>query len=194
MNLAHTLVCGIRIWFNRGVYCMIKKMAYKKQAQSGFTLIELLIALVILAIGLLAAAAMQGTAINSNAFAYRHAEITAVGQMVMDDLLSQFLQATSPPSLFYQQFNPNPLNPAQQIFVYQYNRFPPYNWESNPVATTNYVVPGVGTFQATYTVTTNTPARNISRVQVQIFMLDAAGNAQRVPFNLINYRKMPPST
>ncbi len=171
---------------------MVIKMKCQKQAQSGFTLVELLIALVILTIGLLAAAAMQSTAINSNAFANRHTKITGVAQMVMDDLLSQYLKATTPPSLFYQQFNPNPLNPVQQTFIYQYNRFPPYNQESNNVPTTDYVVSGVGTFQADYTVTTNTPVRNISRIQVQVFRVVSAGVRQEVPFNLINYRKIPP--
>ncbi len=57
--------------------------------QSGFTLIELLIAIVILAIGLSAAAAMQAVALNSNSVANRISVNSFLAQQVAEEISSR---------------------------------------------------------------------------------------------------------
>jgi len=174
---------------------MAMKMHAIKRDQKGFTLMELMIALTILVIGLLAAASMQAVAVNNNAFAMRHSKITEISQMVLDDLLSQYLTPNPSPfgNAYYQQLNPNPTNvTAQAIAPVLYNQFPPFNKVTNNVPITTYIVPNLGQFQATYSVTTNTPARNISRITVQLFIWNQANAAfQPVPFSLTGYRSIP---
>lgn len=57
--------------------------------EKGFSLVELLVAITILAIGLLAVAGMQTTAINSNAWANRLSTATSLAQEVMEDILAK---------------------------------------------------------------------------------------------------------
>ncbi len=56
--------------------------------RNGFTLLELLVAISIIAIGLLAAASMQGVAANANTVANRVSVGSSLAQQVAEDLLS----------------------------------------------------------------------------------------------------------
>jgi type IV pilus assembly protein PilV len=56
--------------------------------QDGFTLLELLVAISIIAVGLLAAASMQGVAINSDSVANRVSVGSSLAQQVAEDLIS----------------------------------------------------------------------------------------------------------
>ena len=60
----------------------------KVKQQDGFTLIEVLIALTIFAVGLLAIAAMQTSAIRMNSTGGRLTELTALGIDRMENLMS----------------------------------------------------------------------------------------------------------
>lgn len=59
------------------------------KSEKGFSIVELLIAVFLLTVGLLAAAGMQTTAINSNGWANRFTVATSLAQEVMDDLMAQ---------------------------------------------------------------------------------------------------------
>jgi hypothetical protein len=144
-----------------------------------------LIAVAILAIGLMAAASMQGTALNSDSYAYRNTVVTTIAQQVMDDLLSAPIIYTQPPSGWYGFYT----TPAVDVL---YNRFPPYSGPASaPVP--QYVVPNVGTFSARYTVQPNTPTVNISQVTVQILMTTPTGT-RALPFTLVGHREIPSTT
>jgi type IV pilus assembly protein PilV len=56
--------------------------------QNGFTLLELLVAITIIAVGLLAAASMQGVAINANSIANKVSVGSSLAQQTAEDLIS----------------------------------------------------------------------------------------------------------
>jgi prepilin-type N-terminal cleavage/methylation domain-containing protein len=144
--------------------------------EQGFTLLELLIAIVILAIGLLAAASMQGTSLQADAVANRGTNVTTVAQQIMDDLMSVDIQIGN---VWFATFT--------TAGVYNYDRFPPYNGPTHaPV--TNYLIPGVGTFSATYRIIPNVPTANISQVIVQINV-----NGTAAPISFVGYRAISTS-
>jgi len=60
----------------------------KLKKQDGFTLIEVLIALAIFAVGLLAIAAMQTSAIRMNSTGYRLTELSTLGIEKFEELMS----------------------------------------------------------------------------------------------------------
>jgi prepilin-type N-terminal cleavage/methylation domain-containing protein len=106
--------------------------------QKGFTLIELLIAIMILAVGLSAAAAMQAVALNSNAVANRVSVASFLAQQAAEEISSRNI---SDPIL-----NTDVSNAA----------YPFIDWSTGvPVQTTVLTMPGAGTFSATYTIRTN---------------------------------------
>ena len=63
----------------------IKSKPPKKSMESGFTLIEVLMSMVILAVGLLAMASMQITAIQTNAYAIHVSEATHLVEDILDE-------------------------------------------------------------------------------------------------------------
>ncbi len=67
---------------------MLNTLRCSNKEQGGFTLLELLIALTILAIGLLALAAMQGVAINSNSVANKQTVHSMLAQQAVEDIAS----------------------------------------------------------------------------------------------------------
>ncbi len=162
---------------------MMMKMAIKQKNDKGFSLVELLIAISLLAIGLLAAASMQTTAINKNSYADINTTATMVAQQVMDDLMSVELQPNSTvpnTQYWYTLFNQGAANQP-------YNRFPPINALGTvPTGTTNLQVNGMGTFTANYTLTPNTPTQYVSQVQVWVFL-----NNNRIPLTFTGYRSLP---
>jgi len=116
------------------------------KCQKGFTLIELMIALTIFAIGLLSIAGMQITAIKANSSSNTLSVAGAVAQRVSEEILSN--DATDP---FFQ-------SPAADAV-----------WDLDPdTAATTLDVAGGGTYSATYTLTTNDPVANISRIVVVV--------------------------
>ena len=148
--------------------------------QSGFSLIELMIALSLLTIGLLAAVSMQGIAINGNAIANTNTAATAIGQQVMDNLLSVPI-TLSPKNGWYTRFT----TAGTDI---PYDWFPPRDGETNTTPTTSYFVPGIGNFSATYDVYIfpDTPSENVARIDVFVWL---AGT--KLPLKFTNYRKIP---
>jgi len=116
------------------------------KCQKGFTLIELMIALTIFAIGLLSVAGMQITAIKANASSNTLSVAGAVAQRVTEEILSN--DSTDP---FFQ--SPQ----ADAVF------------DLDPdTAATTLDVAGAGTYSATYTLTTNVPVDNVSRIVVVV--------------------------
>ena len=63
----------------------IKAKKWKNDIKSGFTLIEVLMSMVILAVGLLAMATMQITAIQANAYAIHLSEATNLVEDILDE-------------------------------------------------------------------------------------------------------------
>lgn len=59
------------------------------ESESGFTLLEMMIAVTILAVGLIATVAMQGTSLNADAFAQRTTVATNVARGAMEELMSR---------------------------------------------------------------------------------------------------------
>ena len=153
-----------------------------RHGQRGFSLLELMIAVFVLAVGLIAAASMQGTAMKSDSYAYRNTTITTIAQQVMDDYLSVPIIYSQPPSGWYLFF-------TTACVSQPYTRFPPYSGPASaPV--NQYVVPGLGMFTATYTIQPNTPTTNISRIIVQVQMT-TPGGAVSAPFTLVGHREIP---
>ena len=116
----------------------------RKTNQHGFTLLEVLVSLAILAVGLLAAASMQGLAMNSNHVANRISVADMLGQLVLEDLHSRKITdpilttATPAAGALYQ------LTPAAPLAV-------------PPVAASNLrTIAGAGVFRAQYFITPNT--------------------------------------
>lgn len=104
--------------------------------EKGFSLVELLVAITILAIGLLAVAGMQSSAINYNSWANRLSTATSLAQEAMEDILAKdagdliFSASTIPPA-------------------------PPYDLNGPNTAGNDIIISGAGTFSATRTITIN---------------------------------------
>jgi prepilin-type N-terminal cleavage/methylation domain-containing protein len=131
---------------------MFNNRLYKNGSMSGFSLLELLIAIAILAIGLLAAATMQGVAMNANSYANRISVGTMVGQQVAEDLCS--LKITDPL-----------LHTA--VANATYNRlFDPATMASTAGAV---LMPGTGTFSAQFDVAPDTPRTGTTQITVRVF-------------------------
>ena len=153
-----------------------------RRDEQGFTLLELMIAISILTVGLMAAASLQGTALRSDAYAYRNTTATSVAQQIMDDFLSRPIVYTQPPSGGYAFFTTAANN---QI----YDRFPPYD-RTGHAPVRQYVVAGAGTYTATYSILPNTPTTNITQITVRIQMTTASGVVQP-PFTFVGHREIP---
>jgi type IV pilus assembly protein PilV len=124
----------------------------------GFSLLELLVALSILAVGLLAAASMQGVAVNGNSVANRVSVASALAQQVAEDLLSTSVTGT--------------------ILT---TTGGPFNYMLDPAHGTNDInIRGSGTFRARYTILTpavvsGETVTGTTRVQVQVFYVTPNG-------------------
>ena len=115
--------------------------------EKGFSLVELLIAITILAIGLLAVAGMQSTAINSNAWANRLSTATSLAQEVMEDLLAK---------------------DAGDVIFSATTAATAYDLNIPDTTTMNINISGAGTFSATRTITINTPVTGTVRIDVSV--------------------------
>lgn len=117
---------------------MVADTQYIKNKQSGFTLIELLVAIVILAIGLSAAATMQAVALDSNAIANRVSVSSFLAQQVAEELSSRNIA--------------DPLFKTNSSGTYQF-----VDWSTGAQQLVNSLtIPGAGTFTASYTIQANT--------------------------------------
>ena len=114
--------------------------------QQGFTLAELLVALTIFAIGLLAVAGMQVTAIRTNSRSNTMTVATSMAQRVMEDILSR-----------------DPINP----FFVTPGSDETYDLDRDSAATT-VSVEGAGSYSATYSVTPDTPVANVTQITVTV--------------------------
>jgi type IV pilus modification protein PilV len=101
----------------------------------GFTLLETLVALVIITIGLLAVATMQGVAINATSIANKNSVASSLAQHVAEDLLSTSITGTIlTTSVANQPYMLDRVNNTPQINIR-----------------------GSGTYTAQYTTTTSPP-------------------------------------
>lgn len=117
------------------------------KSERGFSLVELLIAITILAIGLLAVAGMQSTAINSNAWANRLSTATSLAQEVMEDLLAK---------------------DATDVIFSATTGATAYDLNVPDATTMNITISGAGTFSATRAITINTPVTGTVRIDVSV--------------------------
>lgn len=120
--------------------------------QKGFTLLELLVAVSLMAIGLLAVVSMQAVAINSNSIANRSAVATAFGQGVMDEILARPITDAL-------------LNTSTGGFVL----YVAPTYLSSDVTVTN-----AGIYRARVWTRTNTPTKNVTRIDVIVNRQDTA--------------------
>ncbi len=118
---------------------MVADTQHIKNKQSGFTLIELLVAIVILAIGLSAAATMQAVALDSNSIANRVSVSSFLAQQVAEEISSRNIAdpifKTNSQGLPY-QFVDWSTGAEQQVY--------------------SLTIPGAGTFTASYSIQANT--------------------------------------
>lgn len=122
------------------------------KSEAGFSLIEILVALTIFAVGLLATAGMQITALQSNASAHKMTTINAAASGIMEEILTW---SPSDPRLVDVAGNP-------------------HAWDFDPTATVNntLTVSGGGNFTANYVVAANTPLSGVSTITLEV---NAAG-------------------
>jgi type IV pilus assembly protein PilV len=115
--------------------------------QRGFSLIELLISITLLAIGMLALASMQTTAINANGIAKKNSDLTQLAQVALEDILSwngndvRLQNATPAP----EEIDLDPAGPSKTI-----------------------TLDGGKTYKAVYSLTPDGPAPMITRIDVTV--------------------------
>jgi len=119
------------------------------QNEAGFSLIEVLVALTIFAIGLLATAGMQITALQSNAGAHKMTTINTAAAGIMEEILTW---APDDPRLVDE------------------NGGNPRSWDFDPTAAVNntLTVGGGGSFVARYFVDAAFPVPNVSTIRVEV--------------------------
>ena len=131
--------------------------------EAGFSLVEVLVALTIFAIGLLATAGMQITALQSNAGAHKMTTINAAAAGILEEILTW--------------------DPADPRLVDEAGN--PHVWDFDPTGAVNntLTVIGGGTFTARYNVQRDVPIGNISTITLTVVSSDgftAWGGGQRV--------------
>ncbi len=126
-------------------------MRQQTMSQNGFTLLELLVAMAIIAVGLLAAASMQGVAVNANSVSNKVSVGSSLAQQVAEDLLSSSSTGT--------------------ILTTSGT----YNYKLDPANNSNLItIRGSGTYRAQYTTTTSpvisgATITGTSKVDVKVF-------------------------
>lgn len=120
--------------------------------QAGFTLLELLISITIFAIGMLAIAGLQVNAIRFNSGSNLRTAATGVAQAVMEQIMAmdgsdtRFRTTLANRDWDFDENDPSPdTNPATPI-----------------------VLPGGGTYSATWSVNTDNPVTRMSRITVNV--------------------------
>ena len=71
-------------------------MSRIKNSQSGFTIVEVMVALVVLAVGLMSAAAMQTRAVDESNNAARMSERVTGAELVLEDFMGRTVVPTDP--------------------------------------------------------------------------------------------------
>ncbi len=117
--------------------------------EAGFSLLEILIAITIFAVGLLATAGMQVTALQANARAHSITTANAVAAGIMEEILSW---APDDPRLVDE------------------NSGNAHEWDFDPTANVNNIleVSGGGRFVARYYVERDTPVPNVSTITLEV--------------------------
>jgi len=113
--------------------------------ERGFTLVEVLVALTIFAVGLLGVVGMQITGMRGNTSAHLATATSTVAQSVLEEILAKP--------------GDDPIFAAGT-----------FAWDFDPVQSgvNSYQNPGMGTYDATYTVALNDPVAKVARVVVNV--------------------------
>ena len=134
--------------------------------RKGFSLIELLVAIAVLSVGLLAVAGLQGTAMKANFFANRMSVAASLAQGVMEDVTSWGIA------------DPRLHVTAAEV-VYDLDQ---------DTAETGIIVPGAGTYRATFSTAVNDPVAGVTRIVVTVNDLAPFGAARAV--SLTGYQRV----
>ncbi len=113
--------------------------------EKGFSLLELLIAVSVLALGLMAVAAMQATAIGATGIANRNTDIASLAQQAMEDVMGL----------------------SSSDAMLKTGRTWDYDLDPKS-AGTSITVPGSGIYTAKCIVTPSNPVPGVSRIEVTV--------------------------
>lgn len=133
------------------------------QNEGGFSLVEVLVAVTIFAIGLLATAGMQLTALQSNAGAYKMTTINSVAAGILEEILT------------WEPDDPRLIDEAGN----------PHAWDFDPgvAVDTTLTAIGAGIFTAEYDVQRNVPIGSVSTITLTVSSpgsLSSWGGNQRI--------------
>jgi len=140
-----------------GLYCLKNK--------SGFSLVEVLIALTIFAVGLLAVASMQLTAIRGNASANSLTVATALAEGIMEEIL-----AWSGDNPVFEADDPG----RSWVFGWNDSSASPKSLDS------------AGTFQASYAIDADYGVAKLTRIQVTV---SRTGGGLRPSVVLVGFKR-----
>ncbi|MDH3266385.1 MAG: type IV pilus modification protein PilV, partial [Gammaproteobacteria bacterium] len=78
---------------NTQTFKIFSRLAYRRQSQSGFTLIEVLVSVLVLSIGLVGVAALQGVSLKNTQSAFMRSQATALAYDLADRMRANVLSA-----------------------------------------------------------------------------------------------------
>lgn len=136
--------------------------------QSGFSLVELLIAIALFSIGIMAVASMQEIAIRQNSHANSIAAASAIAQEVMENVQSWPVSDS--------RF------PATGSVTATYSQL------GSSGGGTSIMIPGGGTFTASYTLTANAQLNGVGASISDFIRIDVAVTNGRITYNLTGYK------
>jgi type IV pilus assembly protein PilV len=124
----------------------MKACRYKK-GERGFTLVEVLIAMTILAIGLLAIADMQVTAMSARTFSHNISTVDSLASGVLEDILSWDVK--------------DPRLTIDGTFDWDFD-------QTTKTVVDPVTIAGAGTYTATYSINADAPDLKITTITVTV--------------------------
>lgn len=133
-------------------------------SSAGFSLVEMMVAILLLVVGVLAALSMISVAIDSNRKGNRLSVKTALGQQVMEELLSRKVDNPAITTTASNAYDLNGVNTAGNDITIQ----------------------GGGTFRAAFDTTIDAPVTGVTTIRITITSVPEDGN----PLTLTCYKRV----